>query len=184
VIAKFNQKQSFGRLQVLGGFIVMVAIIWMISASSPSQAASTVALSDIDGTWSGSGWAVRHEGGARENVRCRLKANYKSRARKLTLSGKCAASSGTYTLLGHIADHPGSNRVTGRWVNPRGIGAVKIAGQRTNNRLTFFFNGKDERTERKVTYKTVWKLGNDRFSLSTGTRAGADDALGTIVFKR
>lgn len=141
-------------------------------------------LSKLAGTWKGDGWALREKGETREGVRCRLKASYKSGSRKLALSGKCAATSGTYTLLGHIADYPGTNRVTGRWVNPRGIGSVNIAGKRTGNRLTFFFDGKDEKTKRKVRYKTVWDLGNDSFSLSTGTSEGGNDALGKITFKR
>ncbi|MBD2840998.1 hypothetical protein IB285_01880 [Erythrobacter sp. KMU-140] len=155
-----------------------------MSANSQSGAASKIPLSEIEGQWRGDGWAVREEGGTKEGVRCRMKTRYQSGSRRLNISGKCAATSGTYTLLGHIKDYPSTDRVTGRWVNPRGVGVVNIAGNRSGNRLTFFYEAKDKETKEKVRYKTVWDLSGDGFSLSTGVGGGSNDELGKITFRR
>ncbi|MBV7266291.1 hypothetical protein [Erythrobacter ani] len=179
-----KRKQLFKRIFLSATLFAPIAILIPASASSQPKNAGTIPLSEIAGQWRGDGWAVREEGGTKEGVRCRLKTRYKSGSRKLTISGKCAATSGTYTLLGHIADYPDTNRVTGRWVNPRGVGVVNIAGKRTGNRLTFFYEGKDKETKEKVRYKTVWDLSGDGFSLSTGVGGGANDELGKITFRR
>jgi len=136
------------------------------------------------GKWNGTGWTVRNQGAAKERVRCRLTAKYSKSTRKLSLKGKCAASSGTFSLLGHIAEYPESKKLTGRWVNPRGIGSLNVAGARNGNRLTFLYRTKDKQSKRKVGYKTIWDLRASGFSLSTGLASGKPGDLGTINFQR
>lgn len=179
-----KRKLIFNPVNLLAALFVPTALLWSGVATSQSRSTEAMPLSKLAGSWKGDGWALRQKGETKEGVRCRLKANYKSQSRRLALSGKCAATSGTYTLLGHIADYPGTNRVTGRWVNPSGVGSVKIAGTRAGNRMTFFFDSKDATTKKKVRYKTVWDLGDNTFSLSTGLGKGSSDALGKITFKR
>ncbi len=163
--------------------IVAIAAL-LVMGSPPAKAAKSVPLANMAGQWTGNGWASRTVGASKEKVRCRLKAKYNAKTRKLSLSGKCAASSGTYTLLGHIAEYAGSKKLTGRWVNPKGIGSMNIAGNRSGNRLTFLFNNKDKKSKRKIAYKTVWDLRNSSFSLNTGLASGAHNALGQIDFQR
>ncbi|MEP2990112.1 MAG: hypothetical protein ABJN65_14120 [Parasphingorhabdus sp.] len=167
----------------LAAVVVTIAAL-LVMGSPPAKAAKSVPLANMAGQWTGNGWASRTVGASKEKVRCRLKAKYNAKTRKLSLSGKCAASSGTYTLLGHIAEYAGSKKLTGRWVNPKGIGSMNIAGNRSGNRLTFRFNNKDKKSKRKVAYKTVWDLRSGGFSLNTGLASGAHNALGQIDFQR
>ncbi len=179
-----NKTHNHAAEHVRRPVVVAIVAAWLISGSPPANAAKPVPLAQMAGKWTGNGWASRTEGGSKEGVRCRLTAKYSAKTRKLSLSGKCAATSGTYILLGHIAEYPGSGKLTGRWVNPKGVGSLNIAGKRSGNRLTFLFDGKGKKSDRKVAYKTVWDLRNDGFSLNTGLASGAHDALGQIVFQR
>lgn len=179
-----KKTQNHAPERYLRSLSVAMATIWFVSANPPAIAAKTVPLAQMAGKWTGKGWASRSEGGSKEGVRCRLKAKYNAKTRKLSLSGKCAATSGTYTLLGHIAEYSNSGKLTGRWINPRGVGSLNIAGKRSGNRLTFLFEGKAKKPDRKVRYKTVWDLRNNGFSLNTRLASGAQDALGQIIFQR
>lgn len=161
---------------------VGVSGVAMTSLTQPSSASNKVPLSQMAGKWTGNGWETRSNGGAKERVRCRLTAKYTGNSRKLSLSGKCAATGGTYTLLGHIAEYPGTDKLTGRWVNPKGIGASNLKGKRSANQLRFVFEGKDGKTKRKVQYQTVWHLRQNGFSLSTGLASGNNNSLGQINF--
>lgn len=181
---KMDNSRTYAPGQLGRLFAAVTASAAFMSAIPIATAANPVPLAQMAGQWKGSGWASRATGAARESVRCRLKAKYSAKTRKLSLSGKCASTNGTFTLLGHIADYSNSNKLTGRWVNPRGIGSMNIAGSRKGNRLTFLFDAKDKQTNRKTAYRTIWDLRNNGFSLNTGLSAGPSNALGQIDFKR
>ncbi len=175
---------TFARRYICQSFAFAAVMGLLVLGSTSATAAKPVPLAKMAGQWTGDGWASRAKGASKERVRCRLKAKYSVKTRKLTLSGKCAATSGTYSLLGHIAEYPGSKKLTGRWVNPKGMGSMNITGNRRGNRLTFLFDGKDKKSKRKVAYRTVWDLRNTGFSLNTGFASGAHNALGQIDFQR
>lgn len=174
-----NKSKSKFTYRIFGCTVVTA----LYFATSPAaMSAKQVKLSQMAGKWTGKGWASRKKGAAKENVRCRLTAKYRAKLRKLSVSGKCAASSGTFTLLGHIAEYSGSKKLTGRWVNPRGVGSASVKGVRSGNRLTFLLDDRDKKSN--VRYKTVWNLRSDGFTLNTGHANGLENALGQISFQR
>lgn len=157
-------------------------VVLSLSISPAASGAEQVKLSQMAGKWTGQGWTSRKKGAPKENVRCRMTAKYRAKARKLSVSGKCAANGGSFTLLGHIAEYQGSKKLTGRWINPRGIGATSVKGNRMGNRLTLLLDRRDKKT--KTRYKTVWDLRRNGFTLSTGHANSAANALGRISFQR
>ncbi len=149
-----------------------------------STSVNRVDLSKYGGKWSGSGWGKRDAGAPRERVRCRMTAKYRAKTRRLSVSGKCAAASRSFTLLGHVAEYRGSNRLTGRWVNPSGMGSVKVAGRRNGNNLIFTFRAKDRKLGKMRQFRTVWKLNRNSFTLNSQVAKGGYRDIGSIRFSR
>jgi len=164
--------------------------IFLLAASSPAMASNAAAnnartsLSSMAGKWRGSGWGVRHKGAPRERVRCRMTAKYRNRSRKLVLSGKCAAVSRSFTLLGHIAEYTDSNHITGRWINPDGLGALNIKGVRRGNHFIFDFRARDRKAKTKLKYRTVWAMKAKSILLSTVLPDDKGIKIGELSFAR
>lgn len=146
--------------------------------------AAKVALSEMTGKWKGTGWGKRNSSAPKEGVRCRLTARFRSKNRKLSVSGKCAATSRTFTLLGHVAEYNGSNKMTGRWVNPSGIGSMKIAGTRKGNNLIFTFIAKEDKTGKRRKYRSIWSLKRNGFDLRSQIAGKTFRDIGNIQFRR
>lgn len=183
VLRGYMQKQFKNTVSPVIRMSSFAIIASLCVVTSPSvSGAEQVHLSKMAGKWTGQGWALRKQGAPKESVRCRLTAKYSKKARKLSISGKCAASSGTFTLLGHIAEYSNSNKLTGRWVNPKGVGTANVAGSRKGNRLTFLLDRSSKKA--KKAYKTVWDIRRNGFTLNTGHATGAHNALGQISFQR
>ncbi|MEP2990447.1 MAG: hypothetical protein ABJN65_04450 [Parasphingorhabdus sp.] len=153
---------------------------------SDSQAKSDVPvpLSQYAGKWTGTGWGKRDSSAAREAVRCRMTVKSRKATRKLVFSGKCAATSRTFTLLGHLAHYPGTNKMTGRWVNPDGVGSMNIVGKRRSNILSFEFRAKDRKSGKKQMFRNRWILRGSQFSIHTDQLTPAQSTIGSITFNR
>ncbi len=171
------------RLNLVIIFVCLAGILASpIAAKNGSSA--RVDLSEMAGKWKGTGWGKRNSSAPREGVRCRLTAKYRKKNQKLSVSGKCAATSRTFTLLGHVAEQKNSNKMTGRWINPDGIGSINIAGRRTANKLVFTFMAKDGKTGRKRKYRTVWSLQKNGFNLTSQIAENRFQDIGIIRFRK
>lgn len=141
-------------------------------------------LSNYAGKWEGLGWVKRHASAERESVRCRLTARYGKNSRKLSMNGKCAAAARTFTLLGHIAGNPETNEMTGRWVNPDGVGSLNISGKRRVNSATFEFKAKDRKSGERQSFRTSWGFGKVGFSIRSQQLTPQTSEIGAISFER
>lgn len=167
---------------MFGGTLFVVAGI--SNSGAYAKSAEPLPLSQFAGKWSGTGWGKRDSSAAREAVRCRMTARYRKATRKLVFSGKCAATSRTFTLLGHVAHYPGTNKITGRWVNPDGVGSINISGKRQVNQLSFEFQAKDRNSGEKQTFRNHWNLSSSTFSIRTDQMTPVQSTIGSISFKR
>lgn len=143
-----------------------------------------VSLSGLGGEWRGSGWGLRHATAPQEQVRCRMRTRYHTRARRFALSGRCAATSRSFTILGHIAEYPDSDRITGRWVNPDGFGSMNIRGSRNANTFTFTFRAEDRNSKETRTYRTTWQMSQNSMTVRTSLADHDDTLVGLIQFER
>jgi len=141
-------------------------------------------LSSYAGKWEGLGWVKRHASAEREPVRCRLTVRYRKSSEKLDMSGKCAAAARTFTLLGHIASNPTTNQMTGRWVNPDGVGSLNIAGKRRVNSATFNFDANDRKSGKRQSFRTSWGFGKTGFSITSHQLTPRTSEIGAISFER
>ncbi|WP_417622012.1 hypothetical protein [Parasphingorhabdus sp.] len=175
-------RASVARWLIFGSAIFVAA--GMSISVGRAQNASPIPLSQFAGKWSGTGWGKRDGSAVLEPVRCRLIARYRKATRKLVFSGKCAATSRTFTLLGHLAHYPGTAKITGRWVNPGGVGSINIVGKRRLNQMNFEFQAKDRKSGKRERFRSRWKFRRSGFSINTAQLTPAPLPIGSITFER
>lgn len=168
----------------------------LVLMEQPAEARKAgVALSSLNGDWSGTGWGTRYPGASKERLRCRLKARYqhrkggrsaagKNKSAMLKLSGRCAATSRSFNIAGHISEQSGSRKITGRINNPDGIGAINVAGYRDGNKLVFNYKAKDKKTKKTRKYQSVWTIGKTKISYKTTLREPGKKVVGAVTFAR
>ena len=167
-------------------FAMALALVLFANGADTANAApeQRISLAKMTGEWRGSGWGVRHATAPRERVRCRMRAKYRAKSRKLILSGKCAATSRSFTILGHLAEYPGNKRITGRWINPSGIGSLNIRGVRRANAFIFTFRAKDRKSKKRRSYQTVWDMAPRSMKMRTMLVDHEKKPVGVIQFER
>lgn len=161
----------------------LLAALACAAPSTTIAKSERIALSKMTGKWSGSGWGKRHADAPRETLRCRLTSRYIARKRELRLTGKCAAAARSYDISGFLKNAAGG-RVTGRWANPNGAGAVNIAGKRSGNSISFTVKATDPKTKQKRTYRMVWKLARGSMSVATRLADSETKPVGMIRFDK
>jgi len=101
---------------------VFLSKMIFLMAMTAASAALSAPLADMKGTWKGSGWARETPQGPQETVRCRITNSYDTSELTLTLSGQCVVPGRRLTIAGTLTGTEGTERITGRWANPDGIG--------------------------------------------------------------
>ena len=141
-------------------------------------------LADMQGAWSGSGWARETPAGPKETVRCRLNNTYDARALTLTVSGRCAVPGRKIALAGEIKGHAGSEQITGHWFNPDGLGSVRISGVLRGDVIAFTFRAKDPDTSQDLAQNVEWRAQNSLLRLRATDRVNPDVTMSDITFTR
>ena len=139
------------------------------------------ALEQMQGQWTGSGWARETLSSPREVVRCRLKNTYE--AGVLALKGRCVAAGRKLTLSGEMHSKGSSERITGHWFNPDGLGSVRITGAQSQSAVAFTLQANDPDTGAKLTRKITWRVTSDGLDFRASDPAGPNAIMSEITFK-
>ncbi|MEM6475438.1 MAG: hypothetical protein AAF687_04660 [Pseudomonadota bacterium] len=99
------------------------------------------------------------------------------------MQGKCAAAARNFKISGFLKS-AGRNKVTGRWTNPNGVGAINISGTRGGNAITFQVKAKDPKTKKTRKYRMVWTLARGSMSVSTKLADHETKPVGLIRFAK
>lgn len=128
-------------------------------------------LPAMEGTWRGSGWAKQTPDGPQETVRCQITNTYDSNTITLSLKGRCAVPGRKLTVAGKLTGAQNSERITGRWFNPDGIGSVPITGAARVDSVAFTFRARDPDTGRSLAQNVEWRVTADTLTLRSSDRA-------------
>lgn len=139
-------------------------------------------MADMQGVWSGFGWARETLGVPQETVRCRLKNVFE--ANTLTIKGRCVVPGRKLTLSGEIRREAGSEKITGHWFNPDGLGSVRINGIRRDDILAFTFRATKPETGRDIAQNVEWRVSPDGLRLRATDRMDPNAMMSDITFSR
>lgn len=148
------------------------------------SAAGADPLSDMQGAWSGSGWARETPSGPKEALRCRLTNTYDARALALSVSGRCVAAGRKIALAGEIKGRAGSKQITGHWFNPDGLGSVRLSGVQRGDVIAFTFNAKKPETGRDLAQNVEWRVQETLLHLRSSDRSNPEVMMSEITFSR
>ena len=154
-----------------------LALFLLLSAS-----ASANTLAALNGAWSGGGWARETPDRAQEALRYRLKNTYE--ANVLTASGRCVESGRKISLSGELKSEVGSDKISGHWSNPDGLGAVQIIGVQRDGILAFLVRAKDPETGREIAQYVEWRIDGASAHLRAFDRANPSLIMSDICFTR
>lgn len=141
-------------------------------------------LVDMQGAWSGSGWARETPAGPKEAVRCRLENTYDTRALTLTVSGRCVVPGRKIALAGEIKGKSGSEQITGHWFNPDGLGSVRISGVQRGDVVAFTFRAKDPKSGHDIAQNVEWRVTAVGLHWRSSDRADPSVMISDITFER
>ncbi|MEM7438543.1 MAG: hypothetical protein AAF393_03020 [Pseudomonadota bacterium] len=156
-----------------------LTITLMIAAPATAQP-----LADMGGTWRGSGWARQTPDGPQETIRCRITNTYDTATLTLSVKGQCAVPGRKLTLSGTLVGQDGSEKITGRWSNPDGLGRTKVSGVQRDGLVAFTFRAKDPATGDDLAQNIVWRLFGDTLRLRATDRADPAIKMSEIEFTR
>ncbi len=139
-------------------------------------------LSEMAGAWSGSGWARETLDGPKESIRCRLDNTYD--ADVIAIKGRCAVPGRKLTLSGEIKRDGASDKISGHWFNPDGLGSVRISGVQRGDIIAFTFRAKDPETGHDIAQNVEWRVSPDALHLRAADRANPDALMSDIAFTR
>ncbi|MEN8936275.1 hypothetical protein [Planktotalea arctica] len=139
-------------------------------------------LADMQGAWSGSGWARETPEGPKETVRCRMENTYESNV--LTVSGRCVAAGQKLALAGEIKGKAASEQITGHWFNPDGLGFVRISGVRRGAVIAFTFAAIHPETGVDIAQNVEWRVGEQGLRLRASDRTDPRITMSDIAFTR
>lgn len=156
-------------------------IVALITAASSAPADT---LAQMEGTWRGAGWAKETLQGPQETVRCQITNSYDAQSLTLTLTGQCVVPGRRLAVNGTLKGKDGTERITGSWSNPDGIGSAPVVGFQRGNIVAFNFNTIDLATGRKVAQNVEWQLVEADLRLRSTDRNHADVMMSDISFTR
>ena len=119
-----------------------------------------------------------------ETVRCQITNAYDAANTTLTLKGQCIVPGKRLTVAGTLKGNEGSERITGRWSNPDGIGSTSIVGIRRDGLIAFNFNAIDPATGQKVAQNIEWRVTSGALRLRSTDRANPDIMISDIQFNQ
>jgi len=161
--------------------MLLLRLAAMIFLTTGSMAAAGP-LADMDGTWRGSGWARETPQGPQETLRCQITNTYDNASGNLTLSGQCAVPGRRLTISGTLTGTDGSERITGSWSNPDGIGSARVVGIQRGGIVAFNFSVIDPSTGRTVAQNVEWRVSDGALRLRSTDRRNPDIMMSDISF--
>lgn len=141
-------------------------------------------LAEMEGSWTGSGWARETPQGPKEAVRCRLANVYHSGRLELAISGRCVVPGRQISLSGEITEQVGSEKISGRWSNPDGIGNARIFGVQRENVVAFTFHAIDPVTGENLAQNIEWRLSDGTLRMQASDRINSDIKMTDMTFTR
>jgi hypothetical protein len=141
-------------------------------------------LADMEGTWRGSGWARETPQGPQETVRCQTQNDYDEANGTLTISGQCVVPGRRLTISGTLIGSDFSDRITGRWSNPGGIGSVRIVGIQRDGIVAFNFSATDPATGRDLAQNVEWRVSDGALRLRSTDRSDPSIMMSDISFNQ
>jgi len=136
------------------------------------------------GTWQGSGWAKQTQQGPQETVRCRINNSHDGATRTLSLSGRCVVPGRQLEISGSLTGTQGTERITGRWSNPDGIGSVRVVGIQRAGIVAFNFAATDPATGRDMAQNVEWRVSEGTLQLRSTDRKDPTLMMSDISFGR
>lgn len=157
----------------------MIAVFVLTGSTAVSEP-----LAEMEGAWKGSGWARETPDGPKETVRCQIRNSYDNASLTLTLKGHCVVPGRRLTLSGNIVGTDGTERITGRWSNPDGIGSARVVGIQRDNIVAFNFSAIDPNTGSNVAQNVEWRLSEGGLHLRSTDRQNPALMMSDISFNR
>lgn len=161
-------------------FHSLIGATFLVMAS----AAGADPLPDMAGAWKGTGWARETRDGPQETVRCQLTNSFDSASLTLTLAGRCAVPGRKLTMSGKLQGAAQSERITGRWFNPDGIGSAPVVGVQRGGIVAFNFNATDPATGRKLAQNVEWRVAKGSLRLRSTDRDDPSIMMSDITFTK
>lgn len=158
----------------------LIASIIMAIGSS----AAAGPLADMRGAWTGSGWARETPEGPQETVRCQIRNDYNEANATLALSGQCVVPGRRLTISGTLRGPEGSERITGQWSNPDGVGTARVVGIQRNGIVAFNFSATDPSTGRVIAQNVEWRVLDGSLRLRSTDRNNPEIMMSDISFSR
>lgn len=158
-------------------------LVSLILLATGSMANAGV-LSDMGGAWRGSGWAKETPQGPQETVRCQITNTYDDVSDTLTLVGQCVVPGRRFTMSGTLTVTEGSERITGSWSNPDGIGSARVVGVQQDGIVAFNFSALDPATGRNVAQNVELRVSDEASRLRSTDRQNPDIMMSDISFSR
>ncbi|MGD1887205.1 MAG: hypothetical protein ACFB01_08810 [Cohaesibacteraceae bacterium] len=150
----------------------------------PAPAAADQLLSSAAGNWTGDGTLRTSSEGAPEPVRCRVDNSFNEANGQLSMSGRCAVPSQTWTVSGSLA-RDASGRYSGDWRDPRSGAMSAISGRRQGDSILFDITEQDPETGEDVDGSMVWTFRQGQYSIQSFVEANGERvAIATIVFSQ
>ena len=147
-----------------------------------APALSAEPLVQMQGNWTGSGWAREAPENPKEALRCRLKNTFD--AGVLKVKGRCAASGRKVTLSGELRSKTGTDQITGHWFNPDGVGSVRLKGSQNKSSIAFTLHTNDLETGVEIARKIEWHITPEGLRLRATDYNSPKTLLSDITFMR
>lgn len=155
-----------------------------ISIVLTTGVAAADTLAAMDGSWRGSGWAKETVQGPQETVRCQMRNFYDAGTLTLMLAGKCVVPGRRLTMSSTLVGTDGSERITGRWSNPDGIGSVRVVGIQRDGIVAFNFTALDPATGGQLAQNVEWRVSEGMLRLRSTDRRSPDNMMSDITFSQ
>ena len=140
-------------------------------------------LLELDGRWTGSGWAKQTAHSEKQAVRCRISGRYRQRAEQLSISGRCAGGGRSIAIQGRVS-RTGTAIYSGTWSGLSGGEPRTVRGHRRGNAIRFSWTEVDRKTGKFVRNRTTWRVMNGQFILTLHQKGAENRKLADVVFSR
>ncbi|MGB5557107.1 MAG: hypothetical protein WBN04_03740 [Paracoccaceae bacterium] len=158
-----------------------VLLLCTFALASPAMAEP---LADMSGSWSGSGWARERPQGPQETIRCKIDNTFDEATSTLNISGRCAVPGRQLTMSGILSGSDGSDRITGRWSNPDGIGSARVIGFQRDGIVAFTFAANDLTTGQDLAQNVEWRTLENTLRLRSTDRSDPNIMMSDITFSK
>lgn len=150
----------------------------------PDKTLASDVLARMNGEWQGRGWVQRTLDGPRETIRCRTKNSYIDVSRRLVVKGLCALPGRKFKMEGTVSRAGDTNRISGRWSNPFGVGSTSVDGTENGDSVTVAFSARDRETGELLQQSMDWTTSDVGFQMTVRTLEGEQFQRSSVEFKR